>query len=73
MQSLDRSWGTPTTSSHHHSARPPVLEEALKGPTDPIALRRREQVLQLLAERPSLDPDTGRQDLSHPLQGGERR
>lgn len=40
-------------------ARPPVLEEALKGPADPIALGRREQVLQLLAESSPLHADAG--------------
>lgn len=60
---------SPTTTP----AQPPVLEEALEGPADPIALGRREEVLQLLAESPPLHPDAGGQDLCYPLQGGERR
>lgn len=59
----------PTTTA----ARPPVLEEALEGSADPVALGGREQVLQLLAESPPLHADAGRQDVRHPLQRGERR
>lgn len=46
----------------------PVLEEALQGPAHSIALRWREQVLQLLTEGPPLYTDAGRQNVSHPLQ-----
>lgn len=53
--------------------RAPVLEEALKSPTDSIALGRSEEVVQLLTEGPPLDSDTGRQDICHPLQRGESR
>lgn len=45
----------------------PVLEEALQGFADGIALRWSEQMLQLLVEGPALDLDVGRQDLCDPL------
>ena len=73
MVTPGRIWGPPRAGARPTPAWPPVLEEALEGPADPVALRRREQVLQLLAEGPPLHTDAGRQDLRHPLQGGERR
>lgn len=73
MVSVGRTRGPPRAGARPTLARPPVLEEALEGPADPVALGRREQVLQLLAEGPPLHADAGRQDLRHPLQGGERR
>lgn len=42
MGSLGRIWGSPRAAPTTSLAQPPVLEEALKGPADPIALGRRQ-------------------------------
>lgn len=51
----------------------PVLEEVLQSLADGVPLLDGQQVLQLLSERASVNPDTGRQNLCHPLQGAEHR
>lgn len=51
----------------------PVLKEGLQGLANGVSLLKREKVLELLAEGAALYADTGRQDLSDPLQGAEHR
>lgn len=50
-----------------------MLEEGLQGLADRVPLLDGQQVLQLLAEGPSVDFDAWRKNLCHPLQRAEGR
>lgn len=51
----------------------PVLEEVLQSLADGVLLLDGQQVFQLLSEGAALDPDAGRENFCHPLQGAEHR
>ncbi|TNN66148.1 hypothetical protein EYF80_023626 [Liparis tanakae] len=67
----DQSVNIPVAMETQASLCSPVLEEVLQSLADGVLLLDGQQVFQLLSKGAALNPDTGRKNLCHPLQGAE--